>query len=218
VSLAWWSRVLAPEGRVARGAGDDADEVYVALPGVKAPSILADIDSASALRGALIRSGAGVARREQLLRAAAAKATASARVRRRLPNLVHVDAGSGGTLRRELGDRLGTDVRLWATAGPVRPNRKPVVRVLDRDDDRIIAYAKVGWDTATADLVDTEADALGSLRQRPCRGLIVPDVVDHFTWAGLSVLITRPLPVDERPAAEADAEVPSLVRLVEYGG
>jgi len=217
VSLRWWSRVLAPDGQVARGAPSDAAEVYVAFPGPKAPSILADVDSSTAVRGALVRSGAGVARREQLARSAAARATASAKVRRRLPNLVHVSAGPAGTLRDQLRNRLDADVRLWLTAGPVRPNRKPVVRVLD-ESDRVLAFAKVGWDAATSELVDTEADALGSLRERPCRGLIVPDVVDHFRWADLSILITRPLPVDADPVVAADAEVSALRRLVDYGG
>lgn len=217
MTLQWWRQVLAPDGELTRGAPAAADEVYVALPGPKSPSILADVDSAAAARGALVRSGVGVARREQLVRAAAARATASARVRRRLPNQVHVHAGPAGTLREQLAERVGADVRLWLTAGPIRPNRKPVVRALDQQD-RVVAFAKVGWDDATIELVDTEADALGSLRERPCRGLIVPDVVDHFAWSGLSVLITRPLPVDADPVVAPDAEVPSLRRLIEYGG
>ncbi|MGI9601686.1 MAG: hypothetical protein ACR2QE_07370 [Acidimicrobiales bacterium] len=217
MTLSWWNRVMAPEGTVGRGVGAEDDEVYVALPGPKSPSILADAASSAAVRGALVRPAAGMARREALMRSAAARAAANDRLRRRLPNLVHVSAGAGSTLRAELGKRLGHDVRLWATAGPVRPNRKPVVRVLDTDD-RIVAFAKVGWDRATADLVGTEADALGSLRERPCRGLIVPDVIDFFSWSGLSILMTRPLPIDDAPAAEADAEVAALGRLVAYGG
>lgn len=217
MSLPWWTRVLAPGGQLSRGAPADADEVYLAFPGPRAPSILADVDSAAAVRGALVRSGVGVARREQILRALAARATASARVRRRLPTLVHVTAGEAGTLRDQLRARLGADVRLWLTAGPVRPNRKPVIRVLD-GTDRVVAFAKIGWDAATAALIATEADALGSLRERPCHGLIVPDVVDHFDWTGLSILVTRPLPVDADPVVAADAEVPALRRLVEYGG
>ncbi len=217
MSLSWWSRVLAPDGSLQRGAGHPGDEVYVALPGVRAPSILADADSSAAVRGALVRSEAGIGRHEQLVRSAAAKAASNMRVRRRLPNLVHVPAGSGVTLRAELESRLGVEARLWATAGPVRPNRKPVIRVLD-GSDRVVAFAKVGWDRATAEMVDTEADALASLRERPCRGLIVPDVVDHFAWSGLSILVTRPLPIQDRPTAEPDAEIESLVRLVEYGG
>lgn len=215
--LAWWQRVMAPEGTLTRGPGAPGDEVYVALPSVRAPSILASVDSDAALRGALRRSGAGVARREQLLRAVAARAATSDRVRRRLPNLVHVDPGSGSSLRDELGRRLGVDGRLWVTSGPIRPNRKPVVRVLD-PSDHIAAFAKVGWDDATTAMIHTEARALASLREHPCRGIIAPDVVDHFSWCDLSVLVTRPLPIDADPEVVPDAEVDSLVRLAAHGG
>ena len=218
MSLSWWTRVLAPDGEIRPGSGGPGSETYVALPGPRSPSILVDVEAPAAVARALNRSGAGTSRREALLRSLAARAVAVDGVRRRLPNRVHVVAGSGPTLRDELAERVGHDVVLWAAAGPVRPNRKPVVRVLD-PAGRIVAFAKVGWDGATADLISNEVSALTELRHKPARGLIVPDVIDHFVWAGLSVLMTRPLPIDDdfNTDAAPDPETGALDSVIAYG-
>ena len=94
--------------------------------GIESRASPAYVDSPAAVSRALARTGAGTGRAEGLARALAARAVRLDRLRGRLPNLVHVVPGPGPTLRDELARRIDRPVRLWATAGPVRPNRKPV--------------------------------------------------------------------------------------------
>ena len=83
-------------------------------------------------------------------------------------------------------------LHIAVTAGPLRPNRKPVVQVMDADG-HLVAYAKVGWDPSTASMVTREFDVLTGLASRRFRDVIIPEVMHFGAWSGLTILITEPL-------------------------
>ncbi|NNE75185.1 MAG: hypothetical protein HKN26_16085 [Acidimicrobiales bacterium] len=216
--LRWWANVVIPGGSLAPGRGPAGAERYLAFPRRERPSHLIDPHLRGAVQDAVGRTGAGGSRAERIARQVAAAVAGIDRIRQNLPNSVHVVAAPDAVnLRAMLSERLGRPVRLSITAGPVRPNRKPVVRVFD-PDERLVAFAKVGWDAATAALIATEADALGLLLSDPCPGIIAPEPIWSGDWHGHHVLLTRPLAVDHRVATDRapDVEVGSLRLLAEH--
>ncbi len=219
MSLRWWSDVLAPGGELRPGSAPGNEETYVALPGKGAPSMMVDVAAGDAVATLLGRTGAATASHIRVLRKLAGRAASIDALRHRLPNLVHVHAGPAGTLREELGDRLGADVVLSATSGPLRPNRKPVIRALGADGHPI-AFVKVGWDAATAAMVNNEATALASMVDLPCSEVIAPKVLDHDCWQGLELLVTEPLPIDESHTTDTDirAEVDAIAAIAAHPG
>ncbi len=83
------------------------------------------------------------------------------------------------------------------TIGSPRPNRKPVVHLLD-PRGRSLGYLKVGWNPLTRGLVETQADALGTLAPLAGGAVRVPEllargVLDDLVWAVESVLPRGPL-------------------------
>lgn len=105
--------------------------------------------------------------------------------------------------------------------GPLRPNRKPVLQLMDRGGD-LVAYAKVGWDESTRLMVESEARTLESLDGRLFGNLIVPKLLHFGHWRGMAVLVTAPLvhdgPADPPPrmVLEALAELSSLTEVEQY--
>ena len=98
-------------------------------------------------------------------------------------------------------------LHIAATIGPLRPNRKPVLQVMDADGT-LVAFAKVGWDRSTRHMVTREAEVLNGMCDHDLKDVIVPDVLHFGSWRGLCILATEPL---DHP----DAGVPGehLVRI-----
>ncbi len=95
------------------------------------------------------------------------------------------------TLREHLELAIDADdVCLGITVGPLRPNRKPVIQLMDHSG-RLIAYAKVGWDPSTIDMVGHEASVLTSMPRIP--NMVTPKVLHYGTWRSMSVLVTAPV-------------------------
>ena len=112
------------------------------------------------------------------------------------------------TLLEYLESSLGLPgLHIAVTIGPLRPNRKPVLQVMDADGD-LVAFAKVGWDDSTTRMVAREAVVLTDLEGSTLRDVIAPRVLHYGEWHGLTVLATEPL---DHP----DAGVPSehLIRI-----
>jgi hypothetical protein len=83
--------------------------------------------------------------------------------------------------------------------GPPRANRKPVLQVTD-DTGNVLAYAKVGHNDLTRELVQREAEALRRLEAAELDQVRTPRVLGLVDWQALSVLVLEPL----------DTEVPRL--------
>lgn len=95
------------------------------------------------------------------------------------------------TLREHLEQAIhADDVCLGITVGPLRPNRKPVIQLMDHSG-QLIAYAKVGWDPSTIAMVRHEASVLEAMPRIP--NLVTPKVLHHGDWKSMSVLVTAPV-------------------------
>jgi hypothetical protein len=88
---------------------------------------------------------------------------------------------------------LGRDVVASIALTPPRANRKPVLHVMD-GHGRTVAFAKVGINQLTADLVRHETRVLRELAVAGLRVLRPPEVIDSGTWNGMPLLVLTPLP------------------------
>jgi len=107
------------------------------------------------------------------------------------------------TLVEYLESSLGIlGLHIAVSNGPTRPNRKPVLQIMDIDGN-LLAFAKIGWDDSTKDMVRTEARALGELASHTFGHVKIPAVMHFGTWSDLVVLATEPLQIsDETPPSD----------------
>ncbi|NOX31119.1 MAG: sulfotransferase domain-containing protein [Actinobacteria bacterium] len=107
------------------------------------------------------------------------------------------DGSTPTTLREHLEAAIdGHELCIGVTVGPLRPNRKPVLQLMDHSG-QLVAYAKVGWDDSTRAMVDHEVAALDKLPR--LQHVAAPKVLHSGHWRGLSVLVTAPV-VHDGPA------------------
>lgn len=98
------------------------------------------------------------------------------------------------TLREHLEAAIdGDELCLGITVGPLRPNRKPVIQLMDHSG-RLVAYAKVGWDESTIAMVEREATVLEAMPSVP--NVVTPKVLHHGRWRTMSILVTAPVTHD----------------------
>ena len=103
-----------------------------------------------------------------------------------------------------------------AFGGGDGPYRKPVLQVFGLDGVPL-AYVKVGWNDWTRDAVRREISALRLCASHPMQ-LGVPELLGHWLWQGLDLLVTAPLPRGVRrlplnsslPSAELAREISQL--------
>ncbi|MGZ6273747.1 MAG: hypothetical protein ACXWM8_05605, partial [Candidatus Limnocylindrales bacterium] len=100
----------------------------------------------------------------------------------------------GETLADHLADRLGRDLVIGMHLGPPRANRKPVLQLLT-PDGTTFAYAKIGVDDLTGDLIRTETRALTTLAGARTRTVEAPGVHLAGEWQGHELLVQSALPV-----------------------
>jgi hypothetical protein len=99
----------------------------------------------------------------------------------------------------------------------LRPNLKPVLRVMD-PAGKVLAYAKIGWNDLTRQLVRNEARVLRAWSDHPPRRFQVPRLLHEGDWNGLAITMVSPLPhrvfkegpKAGSPGADALEEVASL--------
>src|SRR5437867_6615675 len=90
--------------------------------------------------------------------------------------------------------RLVASVR-W---GPARPNRKPVLRLMD-PEGRTVGYAKASWNDLTASLVSAEANGLWRIAAARPEMFRAPELLAEETWQGHAFTVTSALPLAGRP-------------------
>lgn len=173
--------------------GGGARRRYAVLPSRSRPRYVVPVGRRHA--GAVhVRPAVGVkgAARRQVVRAALRFGAG-----RLMPGGLEVADGSATDpgLRRHLADLLDRDdVDVALAIGQPRANRKPVVQVID-GRGATVAWAKIGVDRRTDELVARETEALAAVADRP--GLVVPSVVATGTWGGHRLLVLAPIVTDE---------------------
>lgn len=80
------------------------------------------------------------------------------------------------------------DVSFAIYLGTPGPHRKPVVQITDRTG-RILAYAKIGWNEPTRELVQNEEDTLRRLRSFSFSTFQIPEVLGYAVISRASVLV-----------------------------
>lgn len=105
------------------------------------------------------------------------------------PSLRHLEAHGILPLLRE---RLGDVAAFAVYQGKEAVVRKPTVLALDRRG-RPIAYAKIGWNEATRELVACEHDTLRLLRTLALRHGRLAEVLGYLDLGHSRILITAPL-------------------------
>lgn len=91
-----------------------------------------------------------------------------------------------------LSRKLGCGPVVVAFGGTYSPYRKPVLQVFGTDGTPL-AYVKVGWNDWTRQAVRQEIAALRLCAAQPLR-LGVPELLGHWSWQGLDLMVTAPLP------------------------
>ena len=99
---------------------------------------------------------------------------------------------------------LGRPVVIGLRVGPPRANRKPVLQVVTPTGE-LVAYAKLGVNTLTDELVANEADALIRLGSAILGQVRVPEVLHSGTWQGHQLLVQAALPVRRSNLPDAAA-------------
>jgi hypothetical protein len=116
-------------------------------------------------------------------------------------------------LRLHLSEILESECWLSCTSGPLRPNRKPVVRAV-AGSGKILSVAKLGWDDLTAQLVKTEGEALRRVQRCEFDSIVVPATIDRHDWRSNQLLVVSALPIDERVVPSGNPE-PTMASLAE---
>ncbi|MEQ6902475.1 hypothetical protein [Nocardioides sp. YIM 152588] len=214
-----WGEPRVTRG-AARGRGGDGvahRDAYL-FPNARRPRLLvpADVPASSVMlqrlgngRGALVAPLRDLAERSVRSRAFGLA---------RWPVLRVPAAGPGAdSVERYLGERLGTEVRVGVLLGTRRVNQKPVLQVFGLDG-ALVAYAKVGHNDLTAQLVGREAASLTAVADLGPRTFRLPRLLHHGAWAGLAVMAISPLPTDPRRPVPAAVREAAMREVAELGG
>jgi len=179
----WWAQVLGgPSGEL---HAPSASEQYVLLPRASDPRVVVDASDTQAMRDAVSRF---VGNRSRTVSGPLTGGASALLSRRRAAWGV---TSEGYTLREHLSDLLGIEVRLSVSVGPMRPNRKPVVRCYS--DSKMIAVAKLGPDVHTADMVRNEGSWLKEFGDEPFGGIATPELLVHGTFGPSELLLMTSL-------------------------
>lgn len=205
--LAWLAGVLWPNRDLVRPSTTPRAEVgwrrvttFLVLPNLRRPRSL--IPDRPAVGAALTVYNDAMEGWTRVRKALAGMVVDRSSGRRLIRGRLHLD------VRRDIADADLDDLLLdrWIastigradssaaiTFGARRPTRKPVLLLLSPAGQRI-AYAKVGWNPTTAEMVRGEADTLRRLARHEARSFLAPKPLHEGTWRGLPVLVTAALP------------------------
>lgn len=101
------------------------------------------------------------------------------------------------TLHEYLAQAVGLpDVVLAVRFGPIRPNQKPIVRIME-GTGQTVAFAKVGSNDLSKELVEHEAGFLSRVDHAALRSITVPEVLHNGDWNDHRVLVLRALHLPE---------------------
>lgn len=108
------------------------------------------------------------------------------------PRLVLRDSAWAELLTLLGTDPTATEARPGLMLGPPRANRKPVFRVFDAAGDTV-AFAKLGVNQLTDELVTQEVAALHAVAELRLRGIDAPPVLYEGAWRDHRLLLTGAL-------------------------
>ncbi len=193
------ARIETPTRSAAGSPRGQAD--YLVLPASQRVRVLAPTRPPRAAAAGLARNSAPVSRRQSAVRwigrlgLRAGLGPFLGAVGPPFPERLRlVASGSGGrSILDHLGDVLGEEVTVVIALGTKRANRKPVLRVMDRRG-RTLAFAKIGINQPTGELVRGEARALQALGDVAWTTFTAPRLIDHSQFNGCNVLLMAPVP------------------------
>jgi hypothetical protein len=166
---------------------------FILVPGLRRPPLLVPADhrvAAAAVRHYSGQRSPAARLTTKLFSACLNSGLGGAMFRHRLT--MHVPAGAD-TVETYLAGVLSRDIRVSMYLGPPRANRKPVLHILSPAGEPV-AFAKIGINPLTRQLVRTEHDTLTRLKQAELPGITVPGVLHYGTWQELQILVMSALP------------------------
>jgi hypothetical protein len=191
-----WPGCRVIEGGAARG---DAPRLAAlrALPSATQPRVLVPSHSRRAAAASLRQFNDGMTQLARLRRGAAAAVLRLAiepSIGTRV-DVVAVDVEKASVVMDELREVFGRPtLEIAVTVGePLRPNRKPVLRVMT-GGGRTLGYAKIGWNELTKRLVANEARSLRVMSASPPKSFRVPRVLHEADVADTRLTVLSPLP------------------------
>ncbi len=205
--LSWVGRLLLPEVDPTKVTVTDepapgARSVlsFRALPSADRPYLLTPLGSRGAESGAVHHIGNPRKRTLRVAESALSVAFRTGVAQRLLNDRLHVVVADptieiGATLIDRVGTVLGRDdVNVAVILGRDRPNRKPVLKVLDDEGD-VVAFVKVGWNEISRALVRHEAEALERLAsEADDLSFGVPTVIAFEPGERVDLLVVTPIP------------------------
>lgn len=200
-SVAW-----APAGDLPPGF--ELDEQFAVLPAIAGRCLLVSLRSRKGASSALTAYNALRPPPSRFLRRALSGGlrTGIAQVLLRQKFDVGVALGypaahlSGVLLTEHLSDLFGHGPVVVAISGGNGPYRKPVLQVFSTDGSPI-GFVKVGWNDWTRKAVRREAAGLRACASGDRRILNAPELIGHYEWRGLDLLVTAPMPARLRRIA-----------------
>ena len=182
----------------AAGAGGEPRS-YIVVPNRRKPRVLIPAADRRIAAAALARYSRPATRGARLKRDAAVWALRLGLDRLLLPH--RLEAAAAESIDDHLAAVLGHEVHLSIHIGPARANRKPVLQVLD-DRARTVAFAKLGVNDLTRELVESEVEATRFLGQDcSLRSLRVPTLLHAGGWRGHSLMVASALPTWSEPVS-----------------
>lgn len=177
-------------------AGSRQESTHLLVPGRGRPRMLlpdSRLLAADAVRGTGCPPDTGARLRNRMVVALLAHGRGRLRGRR-----LTISAPRGASsIESHLADVLGARVRVALRLGPPRANSKPVLQVMNARG-RTVAFAKVGHNRLTRELVGAEARALRRLGSAGLRVVQTPTALHEGSWEGLHLLVQSALRSDSR--------------------
>lgn len=186
--VAWLLDLLWPDA-----SPDASGPRYGLISANGRPKLVVPLESRRAAAHAVTRISRDSTRKDRVARRLASVGIRSGLALRFLRPRFASRGGPTG-LEAHLAAALDRHVHLAVTVGPPRPNRKPVLHVLD-DAGSTVAFVKVGWNGLTRRLVEDEAGVLQTIDRRRLQRVGVPEVISHDWWGDLALLVLSPLEV-----------------------
>lgn len=183
-------------------APDGARVTFVALPSPARATLLLPLRPSRAT-AAVLQAHRTPGSLRQRLRHALLVAFARVGAAHLVPHKVTVvpsDPRAPDDLYTWLGAIVGGPVSLGIHLGPPRANRKPVLQLMD-DHGRTVAFAKVGINELTRELVRAETGALTSLENPDFSCLTIPHILRSGQWREHELLVLAP--VDTRSTSRS---------------
>jgi hypothetical protein len=122
------------------------------------------------------------------------------------------------TIETYLAETFSRELRISMYLGPPRANRKPVLQLLTPAGGEPVAFAKVGVNLLTRNLVKAEHDSLSALDREALTEVIAPRVLHYDEWHGLNVLVLSALPRWTRRRPPSNARLVAAAKGVAHVG